>query len=399
MTEQVTGDQIRYSYDNLTGSSGLELDGDGKIISMEESYPYGGTAVWTARSAVEADYKTIRYSGKERDATGLYYYGYRYYQPWAGRWLSSDPAGTVDGLNLFRMVRNNPVTLRDNDGRNPTSPTEFIIQTEFPVSTSAGGSFKIQRWGDDREFRAVATAFSDMFSMTNVPEMDMTSYVKSFEQLSGFEKISLRLWTGVNSAHEYHDVMNDKDFGTAINYGINLRLARGIPLPSREQAVYDNIKSALYKLPKYPATLLRTVEHSPQSPSPWAKNIYINDIVTNDDLIMSASEYNQYAFQLTNKPALPETNEIVHYLIESESAYPLVWNIASPSRNEYEWIFSPHTHFAVKEIVQATSTGTQRGSFPESANRRTGVVLKEIASHPVERKNIFSGTTMPIRNN
>ncbi len=309
----------------------------------------------------------------------------------------------MDGLNLFRMVRNNPVTLRDNDGRNPTSPTEFIIQTEFPVSTSAGGSFKIQRWGDDREFRAVATAFSDMFSMTNVPEMDMTSHVKSFEQLSGFEKISLRLWTGVNSAHEYHDGMNDKDFGTAINYGINLRLARGIPLPSREQAVYDNIKSALYKLPKYPATLLRTVEHSPQSPSPWAKNIYINDIVTNDDLIMSASEHNQYAFQLTNKPALPETNEIVHYLIESESAYPLVWNIASPSRNEYEyeyeWIFSPHTHFAVKEIVQATSTGTQRGSFPESANRRTGVVLKEIASHPVERKNIFSGTTMPIRNN
>ena len=67
------------------------------------------------------DYKTHRYSGKERDATGLYYYGYRYYQPWAGRWLSSDPAGTVDGLNLFRMVRNNPVTLRDDDGRKPIS--------------------------------------------------------------------------------------------------------------------------------------------------------------------------------------------------------------------------------------------------------------------------------------
>lgn len=116
---EITGDQIRYSYDNLTGGSGLELDGDGNIISMEEYYPYGGTAVWTARSAVEANYKTVRYSGKERDATGLYYYGYRYYQPWAGRWLSSDPAGTVDGLNLFRMVRNNPVTMQDIDGLAP----------------------------------------------------------------------------------------------------------------------------------------------------------------------------------------------------------------------------------------------------------------------------------------
>ncbi|VFS15006.1 RHS repeat-associated core domain [Enterobacter cancerogenus] len=80
----IDNDQVRYSYDNLTGSSGLELDGNGKVISTEEYYPYGGTAVWTARSAVEAGYKTVRYSGKERDATGLYCYGYRYYQPWAG---------------------------------------------------------------------------------------------------------------------------------------------------------------------------------------------------------------------------------------------------------------------------------------------------------------------------
>ncbi|WP_390902819.1 RHS repeat-associated core domain-containing protein [Xenorhabdus bovienii] len=37
--------------------------------------------------------KTVRYSGKERDATGLYYYGYR-----TGRWLSPDPAGTVNSV-------------------------------------------------------------------------------------------------------------------------------------------------------------------------------------------------------------------------------------------------------------------------------------------------------------
>lgn len=113
----IQNNQIRYSYDSLAGSSQLELDGDGNIISMEEYYPYGGTAVWAVRSAVEAEYKTIRYSGKEQDATGLYYYGYRYYQPWAGRWLSADPAGTVDGLNLFQMCTNNPVKYTDSDGR------------------------------------------------------------------------------------------------------------------------------------------------------------------------------------------------------------------------------------------------------------------------------------------
>lgn len=123
--EDIRNDQTRYSYDNLTGSSQLELDDEGNIISLEEYYPYGGTAVWTARSSAEADHKTIRYSGKERDATGLYYYGYRYYQPWAGRWLSADPAGTADGLNLFRMVRNNPVIFVDSNGLRPSSRTKL----------------------------------------------------------------------------------------------------------------------------------------------------------------------------------------------------------------------------------------------------------------------------------
>ncbi|PST99844.1 RHS repeat-associated core domain-containing protein [Photobacterium iliopiscarium] len=114
--EEISNDQIRYSYDSLIGSSNLEVDNSGHVISMEEYYPYGGTAILTARSQVEVKYKTVRYSGKERDATGLYYYGYRYYQPWVGRWLSSDPAGAIDGLNLYRMVRNNPINLADEEG-------------------------------------------------------------------------------------------------------------------------------------------------------------------------------------------------------------------------------------------------------------------------------------------
>ncbi|AJJ08577.1 RHS repeat domain-containing protein [Yersinia pseudotuberculosis] len=112
----IVNDQLRYSFDNHLGSALIELDSDGDIISQEEYYPFGGTAVLASRNTVEAKYKTVRYSGKERDTTGLYYYGYRYYQPWLGRWLSADPAGTIDGLNLYRMVRNNPVGLMDGDG-------------------------------------------------------------------------------------------------------------------------------------------------------------------------------------------------------------------------------------------------------------------------------------------
>nr|WP_255701914.1 RHS repeat-associated core domain-containing protein [Bordetella sp. LUAb4] len=108
--------QLRYQYSDRQGSCQIETDKDGNVITQEEYYPYGGTAVLASRSNSEVKYKYIRYCGKERDATGLFYYGLRYYQPWIGRWINPDPAGTVNGQNLYRMVRNNPVSLQDRAG-------------------------------------------------------------------------------------------------------------------------------------------------------------------------------------------------------------------------------------------------------------------------------------------
>ena len=119
--------QLRYSLADLHDSSALELDGQARIISHEGYYPFGGTAWWAAHSALEASYKVCRYSGKERDASGLYAYGLRYYAPWLARWINPDPAGDVDGLNRFVMVRNNPLTLRDKQGTN-ASKTDAALQ-------------------------------------------------------------------------------------------------------------------------------------------------------------------------------------------------------------------------------------------------------------------------------
>lgn len=112
----ISNDAMRFSFDNHFGSNTMELDADGNLISEEGYYPFGGTSWRAARNALEANYRTIRYSGKERDASGLYYYGQRYYAPWLQRWISPDPAGAVDGLNLFCMVGNNPVRYIDHHG-------------------------------------------------------------------------------------------------------------------------------------------------------------------------------------------------------------------------------------------------------------------------------------------
>lgn len=120
----VPDDQQRFCLTDLLGSCTLELDELAGLLNQEGYYAFGGTAWWAGKKALEDGYKTFRYSSKERDATGLYYYGYRYYAPWLQRWMCPDPAGDVDGLNRYLMVKNNPVVFFDPDGLGRTPITE-----------------------------------------------------------------------------------------------------------------------------------------------------------------------------------------------------------------------------------------------------------------------------------
>jgi len=121
----IDNDHARYSLADHIGSSTLEVDQNGQLISQEVYYPYGETAWFAGRNDVEAKYKTVRYSGKERDATGLYYYGLRYYAPWLCRWLNPDPQGEEGGLNLYQMVMSNPIKYVDRQGLKPELPNEI----------------------------------------------------------------------------------------------------------------------------------------------------------------------------------------------------------------------------------------------------------------------------------
>lgn len=107
----------RYQLDNHLRSSVVELDESGGVISYEEYYPFGATSFHAFRSGGEVSAKRYRYIGQERDEeTGLYHNGARYYAAWLGRWTSPDPAGLIDGTNVYSYSRNNPMTLSDPTG-------------------------------------------------------------------------------------------------------------------------------------------------------------------------------------------------------------------------------------------------------------------------------------------
>ncbi|MBF8792532.1 hypothetical protein IRZ70_06960 [Pseudomonas monteilii] len=126
--DRLTGTaHLRYRFADHLDSVGGETDASGKLISREEYAPYGGT-VGRDEAAGEVSnltQRTLRYSGKEQDATGLYYYGWRYYQPDVGRWLSADPDGLVEWINLYCFCQNNSLNRVDKDGRNSNRLNEI----------------------------------------------------------------------------------------------------------------------------------------------------------------------------------------------------------------------------------------------------------------------------------
>ena len=109
--------RVRYPLDNHLQSALIELDEGAHVVSLEEFYPYGGTAYLVGTDRLGAEAKRYRHAGKERDdETGLYYYGARYYAPWLGRWISADAVDAAGADNLYAFVSGNPIVVVDPQG-------------------------------------------------------------------------------------------------------------------------------------------------------------------------------------------------------------------------------------------------------------------------------------------
>ena len=89
--------------------------------------------------------------------TGFYYYGYRFYDPNTGRWLSRDPMEEGSSANLYAFV--------SNDGVN---------------NADAFGLWQIQRKGDDDRALVIAEkgdTVATLGKMINLDDSDFTSWL------------------------------------------------------------------------------------------------------------------------------------------------------------------------------------------------------------------------------
>lgn len=103
---------MRSTYETMDESRPLSVGG-------EFGYEYGlfGEVL---RKTGAASGQPFHFSTKyQDDETGLLYYGYRYYQPSTGRWLSRDPLEELGGNNLYVFAGNAPTCRIDSLGLTP----------------------------------------------------------------------------------------------------------------------------------------------------------------------------------------------------------------------------------------------------------------------------------------
>jgi RHS repeat-associated protein len=114
-----SGADYIYTYD-ANGNVGqvIDLAGASASASLVATYEYDPYGNLTAQTGDYADINPFRFSTKYwDDETGLGYWGYRYYSPKLGRWISRDPIAEVGGPNAFAFSVNAPTRHIDSLGQ------------------------------------------------------------------------------------------------------------------------------------------------------------------------------------------------------------------------------------------------------------------------------------------
>jgi len=120
-------EEVTYIHTDISGSPMAATDAAGTILWRESYRGYGERWMNQAASAHQNQW----FHGKELDATGMQYFGARYYDPEIGRFTGIDPVGFREGnlhsFNRFAYGNNNPIKNVDPDGRMSIAALSYLV--------------------------------------------------------------------------------------------------------------------------------------------------------------------------------------------------------------------------------------------------------------------------------
>ena len=128
------GSSYLTGYDGTGNMATLVNAGTGAVAASYDYSPFGETIKATGDYAARNPFRfSTKYTDQE---SGLIYYGYRFYNPSIGRWLSQDPLAEQGGINLYGFVNNNPENRIDVLGLKPQE-IKVVLQTSGIVLAPA----------------------------------------------------------------------------------------------------------------------------------------------------------------------------------------------------------------------------------------------------------------------
>ena len=112
----------RFTRTDSAGTRYFLEDGIGSTVALADASAtlqtqYTYEAFGKATSSGAASTNPCRFTGREDDGTGVYYYRARYYNTTLQRFISEDPLGLRGGdANLYKYVGDDPIDFTDPFG-------------------------------------------------------------------------------------------------------------------------------------------------------------------------------------------------------------------------------------------------------------------------------------------
>ncbi|MEZ4988605.1 MAG: RHS repeat-associated core domain-containing protein [Saprospiraceae bacterium] len=200
---------VRLAFSDINGDGAITVGDiyapDNEVVMEQHYYPFGlsHTVPWFATVHPENAY---RYNGKEKDeATGLYDYGARYYDPAVGRWTSVDPlADQYAAWSPYNYVLGNPISNIDPDG--------MQVDNDYGLDIKTGELTLLRKTDDDTH---------TIYTGTKNGSGDFLKGDKD-----GFVK-SITFDAGISNIEEVVNEFGDAQFGGLVFSGSHEAYAEG----------------------------------------------------------------------------------------------------------------------------------------------------------------------------
>ena len=126
-------EQVNYIHQDHLGSTNIVTSNEGLVMSQQVYYPYGSTRylITSHQSPITERAYTSQIS--DQDATGLYYYNARYYNPTIAKF--TQPDRSAENLNKYTYVLDNPINFNDPSGNKAiwSEPGEIVSELANPI--------------------------------------------------------------------------------------------------------------------------------------------------------------------------------------------------------------------------------------------------------------------------